>query len=496
MLRKLRVALAAFSFTFITLLFLDFTGALQPWFGWLAEIQFFPAILAANLAVVAGLVVLTLLFGRIYCSVICPLGIMQDIISHFSGKRKNRSYRFHFRKENKPLRYGVLAAFIILLVAGLGSIAALVAPYSAYGKIASNIFAPVYRGVNNLLASLSAAVDGYLFYGTEVITGTLVSFAVAAVTFAVIAVLAWKGGRSWCNNVCPVGTVLGFFSRFSLFRPVIDESKCIGCTKCAKRCKASCINEKEHKIDYSRCVVCMDCISECSVGAIHYAFRGQKGKASPAGGCDTPSDKGRRDALSIIGMAVAGSTLKAQELKVDGGYAAIAQKVVPPREVSPKPAGSLSVKNFEDKCVACQLCVSNCPNGVLRPSSKLSSLLQPEMSFDRGYCRPECTKCGEVCPAGAITKVSREEKSSIQTGHAVWIEKNCVVMTDDVDCGNCAAHCPSGAITMVPAEAGKGRKVPSIDVERCIGCGACEHLCPARPLGAIYVEGHLVHKEI
>lgn len=124
-------------------------------------------------------------------------------------------------------------------------------------------------------------------------------------------------------------------------------------------------------------------------------------------------------------------------------------------------------------------------------------LMQPEMSYERGYCRPECTKCSEVCPAGAITPITVAEKSSIRIGHAVWIRKNCVVITDGEQCTNCARHCPTGAIIMVAdKEQGKGPKIPAIDTEKCIGCGACENLCPARPFSAIYVEGNELHSEI
>ncbi|MBQ0086946.1 MAG: 4Fe-4S binding protein [Bacteroidales bacterium] len=469
MLRKLRITLAAISFALILLLFAVPDGASGEWFGWMADIQFLPAVLAANFVIVTALIIVTLLFGRVYCSVICPLGVMQDIISFFSGKRRGKALRFGYRK-GPVLRYGLLILFVVLMVLGLNSIAVLIAPYSAFGRIAS------------------------------IATGTPASIVVALVTFLVVAGLAWWKGRLWCNSICPVGTVLGFFSRFSLFRPVIDTEKCIGCSKCAKKCKASCINDREHSIDYSRCVACMDCISNCSVGAIRYTLRGKSGccAAKTEASCDAPADNGRRAALSTIGMVAAGSAIRAQERKGDGGLAVIEKRAVPPREVKPVPAGSKGVEHFSDKCVSCQLCVKSCPNRVLRPSSSLENFLQPEMSFENGYCRPECTVCSEVCPAGAITQISEEEKSSIQIGHAVWIAANCVVLTDDVNCGNCARHCPSGAITMVPVnpEDEKSRMVPSVDTEKCIGCGACEHLCPARPFGAIYVEGHLVHKEI
>lgn len=497
MLRKIRIILASIFFIGVTLLFLDFTGAAHAWLGWMAKVQFLPAVLALNFGVVAVLLVLTLLFGRVYCSVICPLGVMQDIISWIHGKTKKKNrFRFSYSPAINWLRYGVLALFIVALVAGLHSLVALVAPYSAYGRIASNLLAPVYQLGNNFFAWIAERAGSYAFYSTEVWIRSGATFAVAAATFAVVAVLAWKHGRTWCNTICPVGSVLGLFSRFSVFAPVIDTEKCRNCGLCGKQCKSSCINMKEHEIDYSRCVACMDCIETCKEGAIHYACRyGKKGSPSPAQG---NVDNSKRAFLVSSAIATTAVAAKAQEMKVDGGLAEIERAAKPERQTRLVPAGSLSLKNFADHCTACQLCVSVCPNQVLRPSTSLMTLMQPEMSYERGYCRPECTKCSDVCPAGAIRPISVEEKSSTQIGHAVVCLDNCVVNTDEVSCGNCARHCPAGAISMVRKNPDdpKSLRIPVVNEERCIGCGACENLCPARPFTAIHVEGHEVHKTI
>ena len=497
MLRKIRIILASVFFIGVTLLFLDFTGAAHAWLGWMAKVQFLPAVLALNFGVVAILLVLTLLFGRVYCSVICPLGVMQDIISWIHGKTKKKNrFRFSYSPAINWLRYGVLALFIVALVAGLHSLVALVAPYSAYGRIASNLLAPVYQLGNNFFAWIAERAGSYAFYSTEVWIRSGATFAVAAATFAVVAVLAWKHGRTWCNTICPVGSVLGLFSRFSVFAPVIDTEKCRNCGLCGKQCKSSCINMKEHEIDYSRCVACMDCIETCKEGAIHYACRyGKKGSPSPAQG---NVDNSKRAFLVSSAIATTAVAAKAQEMKVDGGLAEIERAAKPERQTRLVPAGSLSLKNFADHCTACQLCVSVCPDQVLRPSTSLMTLMQPEMSYERGYCRPECTKCSDVCPAGAIRPISVEEKSSTQIGHAVVCLDNCVVNTDEVSCGNCARHCPAGAISMVRKNPDdpKSLRIPVVNEERCIGCGACENLCPARPFTAIHVEGHEVHKTI
>lgn len=487
-------------FAAVTALFLDFTGTIHAWLGWTAKVQFLPALLAVNAGVVALLVLLTLLAGRVYCSVICPLGVMQDIVSWISGRRKKKKYRFSYSPEVKWLRYGVLGLFVIALIAGVGSFVALLAPYSSYGRIATNLFAPVYRWGNNLLAYFAERADSYAFYETEVWLKSLPTFLIAAVTFVVLIILAWRNGRTYCNTVCPVGTVLGFFSRFSLFRPVIDAEKCKNCSLCSRGCKAACIDYRNHRIDYSRCVACMDCIDTCKHDALRLEYRWKKTNKTAT---DKPAqtvtseqiDTARRSFLSATAVLAATSVVKAQEKKVDGGLAVIEDKKIPVRATPIVPPGAWSARHFARHCTACQLCVSACPNNVLRPSIEPARLMQPEMSYERGYCRPECTRCSGVCPAGAIRPITIEEKSSTRIGHAVWIRKNCIPLTDGVECGNCARHCPSGAILMVPSDNDDPNsiRIPVVNAERCIGCGACENLCPARPFSAIYVEGHTMH---
>lgn len=502
MLRRIRQVLAMLFLVAITLLFLDFTGLASLWLGWTAKVQFLPALLALNVGVVAGLILLTLLVGRVYCSVICPMGVFQDLISWISGQRKKKKYRFGYSPEVKWLRYGMLLLFVLALVAGMSQIAALIAPYSSYGRIASNLFAPIYRSANNLLALVAAHMDSYAFAATDVWMKSLPTFLIAVATLVLVVVLAWRDGRTYCNTICPVGTLLGFFSHFALLRPVIDTSKCKNCSLCSRQCKASCIDFKHHRIDHSRCVACMDCIGACKHDALHLQCRWGKKHGTPsADACttksqeDKPVDASRRTFITTATLLAATTAVKAQTKKVDGGLAVIEDKQIPERATPIVPSGAWSARHFAQHCTGCQLCVSACPNGVLRPSAHLEHLMQPEMSYERGYCRPECTRCSEVCPAGAIKPITMAEKSSIRIGHASWIKKNCIPVVDGVECGNCARHCPSGAILMVASDSADpdSVKIPVINTERCIGCGACENLCPARPFSAIYVEGHSVH---
>lgn len=499
-LRKIRITVACLFFAAITLLFLDFTGTVHTWLGWMAKIQFIPAILSLNVGIILLLVLLTLLFGRVYCSVICPLGVMQDIVSWLNGQRKKKRYRFSYSPAKNALRSIVLVVFIVAIIAGIGSFVALLAPYSLYGRIVSNLFAPLYGLGNNLLAYFAERVESYAFYETTVWINSLPTFIIALLTFITLCILAWRGGRTYCNTICPVGTMLGLLSRYSLFRVVIDESKCNACGLCSHKCKAACIDGKKHKIDYSRCVVCMDCIDACTHGAIQYRifYKSKKITDSDQISNKEPVNAARRSFLTVTATIAATAALKAQEKKVDGGLATITDKAIPKRNTTIVPLGALNLRNFTSHCTACQLCVSVCPNSVLRPSSKLETLMQPEISYERGYCRPECTRCSEVCPTRAIRPITVAEKSARQIGHAVWIKKNCIPLTDGLECGNCARHCPTGAIQMIPSDAHNldSIKIPAINMERCIGCGACENLCPARPFSAIYIEGHKKHRII
>lgn len=492
MLRKVRIVLAAIFFIGITLLFLDFTGTAHAWLGWMARIQFVPAVLALNFVVVAVLLAITLLFGRVYCSVICPMGVFQDVVAWLSRRgSKRRKLRYTYSKALTWLRVTVLVVFVALLVAGMASLAALIEPYSAYGRMVQNLLGPIYASVNNIIASFAERIDSYDVYDTEVWVRSWSVFAVAALTFVVIGWLAWRNGRTWCNTVCPVGTVIGYVSRLSWIRPVIDNDKCVSCGICARKCKASCIDPKQHKIDLTRCVACMDCLDNCTHGAISYTSRRPKAVA-PA------TDAARRGFMAVTAIAAGAAIAKAQEKTTDGGFAVILDKKVPRRATPIVPPGAVSLRHLQEHCTACQLCVAACPNGVLRPSGDTVTFMQPRSEYERGYCRPECTRCSDVCPTGAIIPLDGAAKSSIQIGHAVWVKENCVVLTDGVSCGNCARHCPTGAITMVALDPSKedSPKIPAVNTERCIGCGACENLCPSRPFSAIYVEGHEVHRTI
>lgn len=450
-LKVIRIILGAVMLLGITALLLGGNaiegGWMRQWFGWMPKVQLLPAILALNVVVVVAILVVTLLIGRAYCSVVCPMGVFQDLFvwAHRLIYGKKRPYRY--AKAANAMRYTVLALFVLAMLVGMNSIAVLIAPYSAYARMVTGLHA------------------------------TGVAQWVAIITLVVIGLMSFTMGRMWCNTICPVGTLLGLISRHSLFGIHIDADKCTGCRKCEHRCKAMCIDIDTKSVDLSRCVDCMDCIGECKAGAISFGR-----KATKPMGKDEVDDSRRKFVAGTVAVGAA-MAVQAQEQKLDGGLAALMDKQVPQRKTPLKPFGSQSIKNFGTRCTACQLCVSQCPEKVLRPSAKLESLMQPELNYTDGYCRMACTRCSEVCPAGAIQPISKEEKTAISIGVAVVLKDNCI------GCGTCARHCPSAAISMVDGK-------PAVNEARCLGCGACEYYCPARPMTAIYVEGREIHTEI
>ena len=525
MLRKIRLTLAIIFWVLITWLLVDFTGTAQAYLGWMAKIQFIPALLALNIGALLFVVTLTLLMGRIYCSIICPLGVMQDAIAWLRRKKNKYSYS----PAKTTLRLIVLVVAFAILVANVGWLAGLVFPYSTYGRIVSTILAPLYKLANNGLAAIAEHYDSYAFYEVDVWLKSIGALVVALLTWGIIAVLAWKNGRTWCNTICPVGTMLGLISKQSFLKINIDADKCKNCHKCEHNCKAACIDLQTHTVDHSRCVVCGNCLEECKFDALSLSSlsptlskgEGEKPKqfTPHSEGTGETVDSGRRAVLTgvalLAGTAIAKAQAKVEPKTTDGGLADIIKKKKPRREKLITPPGSLSIRNLRTHCTACQLCIDACPNDVLRPSSSLDRFMQPEVSFERGYCRPECNRCSQVCPTSAIQPVSVEQRTAIQVGHAVWTRDLCIPVKDEKPCGLCARKCPAQAIQMVPLQAGvhqdgwrwrdadnqeipreKVLLIPVVNEEKCIGCGACENLCPSSPLSAIYVEGHEVHKEI
>lgn len=207
----------------------------------------------------------------------------------------------------------------------------------------------------------------------------------------------------------------------------------------------------------------------------------------------------RRGFLASAATAAIAALAEDEKL-TDGGFAEVTPPGVPARKTPLVPPGANGLESFARRCVGCQLCVTQCPNQVLRPLKARQpgaplEMMQPVMGFEHGYCRPECTACGDVCPAGAIRRLAPQAKKTVRVGHAVWNKDLCLAAEEGVACHACERHCLGNAITLVPLDRKdkKSPKVPKVDEAKCIGCGACEYLCPARPMPAMVVEGLLRH---
>jgi Polyferredoxin len=486
MLKNVRLALASLVFILTCLLFVNLGTSVSANLSWLAQIQLAPAILSGSLAVVLGLVLTTLLFGRIYCSVICPLGLLQDLIG-----RLGRSRRFHFRKNRPWLRFSMLALFVLALVFGLPLVFGLLEPYSAFGRIAADLLAPIWQLANNGLAWLAARSDAFWAVRTDIWIKGLAALTSALLTFMVIGLLAVKSGRLWCNSICPVGTALGLVSRWALFRPRIKVGDCKHCGTCEKVCKASCIDSQKAVIEADRCISCFNCLQVCPKQAVKLAPLRWEGR--PVGLAEP--DLSRRtlviSALSAVGtlpLLKTGPLLAAEQ-----AIEALGRKQVYQRQIPVLPPGAKDLATFSTHCTGCQLCVSACPNQVLSSRDSGGGLLQPALGFERGYCRPNCVACTQVCPTGAIKPLTLPAKSALQIGRAKVDLDSCILPGGEI-CTACSRNCPVAAINIVSGQ--DGRKYPAVNHELCTGCGACEYFCPIRPQAAIRVEGNQEQRKI
>ncbi len=514
LLKYLRRLTAAFFGAVILLAFLDLTGTLPEWVTRSTSIQIVPALMHGLVGIVVIQVALAFLFGRIYCSVLCPLGILQDFIYRLkkwayllTGRKKK--LRTRYQKPQNLLRFSVLGITIVSWIAGSAFLLLLLDPYSNFGRIAAGAVRPLAIRGNNLLADLLLKFDVYSVYHIEnaYLTVPLVVFAM--VLLLVLTIMVWTRERLWCNTVCPVGTFLGVFSRYSLFAVRLDPAGCTGCTSCEQRCKARCIDMKSRTVDASRCVACFDCLDSCRKSAIHYKFMVPRLKEADAKaptetfGANVVATKQGANEVRTTGLPsegepnpyrlsrrrfIQGSAIALTALPFMA-YARKEEPVYEKRSRYPLPPGASD--DFKNQCTACQLCVTKCPMQVIRPGfleHGLTSMMQPLLYFQpHCYCNYDCTVCGDVCPNDALKPLSVKEKRLTQMGVVHFVEDQCVVKVKNQDCGACAEHCPTQAVHMVPYK--DGLTIPSVSTEVCVGCGACESICPVRPL-AIFVEGH------
>lgn len=517
LLRFSRIFVAFVTFALLVMLFADF-GMSIPWVAaWLAHIQFLPAAMAFSITTFVLWLLITLVFGRIYCSTVCPLGVFQDICARLPRLGRVRpKWQYHYSEPFTRLRMTMLFIVVVSIILGISALSSLLDPYSIFGRFGLYVLKPLWGFFLNLWSSIDGAPQ--LRFGVASLTGMVIAF----VTMVIVGAIAMRNGRTFCNTVCPVGTTLSFISRYSIFRIDINTDKCIQCRRCEHRCKASCIDLVSHVVDTSRCVVCFDCLTDCPNDAISYTYNRhqlsiplmQKVRGSVAGpaagigtghlevsspdesaSChtvDTPSLRplDRRRFLTL-GAVVAAVPVMAEAAKVTEKIEGL--------EIAPNHRGLLPVtphgvrsrREFLDRCTACGLCVDRCPQKVLKVSLKEYGLLRalhPVMDYDASWCIYNCTLCSNLCPTGALHPLTVTEKHRSRSGLAYTDHDYCISYSEGVSCGACSRRCPADAITMVTAgDGGKGPH-PVVDVRKCIGCGACQYVCPAKPK-AIKVGG-------
>ncbi|MDT8400442.1 MAG: 4Fe-4S dicluster domain-containing protein [Bacteroidales bacterium] len=495
-LKTTRLVLAVLVFVIITLSFIDFRYIIpDKWFSFILYLQFVPSVLnfmnlpalaTAGFIFVLGL---TLVTGRSYCSILCPLGIYQDIVSRAGGKFRRKFRKFRYGKPYVILRHLILAVTLIVMLAGSVFLISLLDPYSVFGRFATYFFQPVVLLLNNLIAAVTSLFDNYFIFKVDFIKIPLAVYILPVLLLVLVTLLSFTKGRLYCNTVCPLGTLLGLISRVSFLRIRINESQCTHCGLCAVNCKASCIDFKNEDVDLSRCVTCFNCITACPDNAISYGYK----RTGTVKNIDEP-DQGKRGFIGgiLLFLAFIPRIIKAQDAPVPKKESTVQED-----RTSPVcPPGGVSIEHFNTYCTACSLCVSACPNNVIIPSFNeygLSGLMQPRMDYHKGFCNFECIRCTEVCPSGALLPLALEAKKLTQIGKVNFIKENCIVETERTDCGACSEHCPTKAVQMVPYIG--NLVIPEVNNEICVGCGACEYACPTKPFKAIFVDGNPIHQD-
>lgn len=369
------------------------------------------------------IIFLTLVFGRIYCSVLCPLGFYQELLtilfSPFYKRRKLNPAKHH------TASYFIAAVLLGMLFAGSVIVFRMLDPYSIAGN------------------ALSGAAFGLGFIGA-------------------LSVLVFFKKRFFCTNICPVGTVLGFVSRFSLFKIRVDASKCNICALCAKVCPCDSIDSKNHTVNNETCIKCFKCLPHCKHGALSYTLQKQKDVAF--------SPKRRELIRTCLVLAVFGTAFKSTLALSKKAASKIKNVIIP--------AGAQSPQDFANRCLNCNLCVQNCPMKIIKPATAKTPFVH--INYGSKYCDFKCNKCSKVCPSGAIKRIVLKQKQNIKIANAVINEDVCI------KCGICAFECPKKIIIK------KAGQFPVIRFDQCIGCGKCASVCPVKAISTEPVNKQII----
>ena len=433
-----------------------------------------------TLAAVVLIAVVTLLFGRIYCSILCPLGILQDGIAFVAQRLKGKAHRRYRFLDTRPVKYGVFLFVLILGAAGVMLPLIALLPSSNFFTIVSNVFLKFFNLILELLAQGAQGVAENAFLAHfkvsngpgapgwyESVNPPAAAFGFSLGVFLVVAALAAWRGRIYCNTLCPVGAVLSLIGQKPLYRIALSQDMCVCCGMCEAACKAGAIDSKKKSVLAENCVMCFNCIPACNRGGVRLEKRPKMASFSLS----------RRHFLGAAGGVVAGA-----------GVAVIARKLenaLPPKpsREPAMPPGAGSSKRFHSKCVGCGICIRECEGKVLVPAVGqygLEGFMQPVVDYSRGSCVYDCNRCSNICPPNALLPLSLAEKQRTRIGIASVNSVSCI------GCGICASKCPANAIKIVSGSDGRKAVVNS---DHCIGCGVCQNVCPLPDGPAITVSG-------
>lgn len=473
------------------------------------RLQFVPAALGVSSGVawagfvLAGLVLITLIFGRVYCSFLCPLGILQDIVIRarrvvdaLRGKeRKGAAIRY-----SPPVpwvRYGVLALTLLSLFGGATLLLTWLDPYTIAARLMASILNPLaatYPAVAGLMPDILPPLAVEADWGRYGVL-TLLIAAIGLIPLC----LAWWKGRIYCNTICPVGALLGLLSRRPLLRLGMSKDACVLCGKCLKACKANCIDLKNHRVDTSRCINCYNCVSACPNGLqprLSNPFAPSAPSAAPKKKSAATSPPAQEKAPDATRRAFIGALACGLPAAIASCHSSSANELSENPALlgdneanATTPPGSRSVPRFLDHCTGCGLCITACPTHVLRPAMMqhgLRGVMKPYLDFTKGFCNFDCNSCSTVCPEGAILPLPLPEKKQTQIALAEFHQDLCIVQQNRTECGACTEHCPTKALDT------KKGKFPSCTPVHCIGCGACVGTCPK---GAITLQKDEYGKE-